>query len=102
MKRYGYGHLTYRMYAHDPADPGIQVLQAHGLELVDAFEESKEGSPMPHMDTGMRRRRFRMFTDSQGLIIRFQQTDVSDETEIFSLELEIGIFQQAEIQQSSG
>jgi hypothetical protein len=56
---------------------------------------------MPHMgelpSPQMRRRRFRMFTDSQGLIIKVQQTDVSDQTEIFALEMEIGMFQQAEV-----
>jgi hypothetical protein len=101
MKRFGYGHLTYRMWASGSANPTLQILQAHGIEQVDNFEESKEGSPMPHMgelpSPQMRRRRFRMFTDSQGLIIKVQQTDVSDQTEIFALEMEIGMFQQAEV-----
>jgi hypothetical protein len=98
MKRFGYGHLTYRMFGHGSANPTLTVSQARGLDLIEAYEESKEGSPMPHMDEGMKRRRFRLFTDATGLIIKVEQTDVSDETEIFALELEIGIFQQAEQQ----
>jgi hypothetical protein len=101
MKRYGYGHLTYRMWASGSANPTLKISQAHGIEQTDDFKESKEGSPMPHMGElpapQMNRRRFRMFTDSQGLIINVEQTDVSDQTEIFSLEMEVGMFQQAEL-----
>lgn len=97
MKRYGYGHLTYRMFGHGSNNPTLKVSQARGLDLIEDYEESKEGSPMPHMDEGMKRRRFRMFTDAQGLTLKIEQTDVSDETEIYALEMEIGIFQQAEV-----
>lgn len=85
LKHYGFGRLSYDMRDAATDNPLLAVSVAPGIE-ASTFTAVQE-SPLPE-NTDETRDRFTIARDSQGVALRFQQTNPSSKTEIYAVEYE--------------
>jgi len=90
LKAYGFGRLTYNLHSIG-TNPTLEVSQAIGLNGNNFLPVHESPLPKTNPFAGSPRTdraRFRLFKDSQGLYLRFDQHGASDETELFLVEVE--------------
>ena len=92
LKRFGNGRLVYRMHG---GTPELQISMASGMQGANAMVPAREGSPLG-VSTAIKRSRFRMYKQAEGMSFQVQQSGASAETEILGIEYEFDGFYQGE------
>ncbi len=85
MKHWGLAHLTYKLVSDDT--PTLAITESVGLEAGGSFDAVPE-SPLAK-STNVRRSRFFLSRQNQGLTLRVVQDGSSEQTEVYLLEYSV-------------
>ena len=92
LKRFGNARIIYRMHG---GTPSLQISMASGMQGENAMVPAREGSPLG-VSVPIKRSRFRMYKQAEGLTVQVEQSGASAETEILGIEYEYDGYYQAE------
>jgi hypothetical protein len=95
LRRFGNGRFVYHMQDSGGHNPTLTIYEDHQLSGNATWAQVLEGAVLP-ATTSVRRRRFRIYKDCEGVSFQVVQNGPSDMTDIHGVEYEMGSFFEAE------